>query len=155
MEHSCGTIPFTVQNGQPTYLLLRSRGNGDCGFPKGHVETVITESGPLRETDEQTALRETWEETSLHVSLLPEFRRETTYTMPNGRTKRVTYFLAHFENQTPRRNPGFEVMEYLLRPFEEALVTLTFENTRVFLREADAYLRAAGYYPATAPTHRA
>lgn len=60
MERSAGAIVFYDNQGIREYLLLYSsggRGLGYWGFPKGHVEK--------NETDEEAALRETFEEKCL------------------------------------------------------------------------------------------
>ena len=134
LEKSCGTIPYTKKNGQVHYLLIKIKENGCCGFPKGHID-----SG---ETEEETALRETWEETSLKVSLHSEFRHELSYRMPNGNQKNATYFLADFGDQLPINNEGFENFDYLILPFEEAVNALTFENSRQMLKEAHQFILA-------------
>ena len=135
LEKSCGTIPYTINNGTIHYLLVKAKDDGYCGFPKGHVEA--------NEKEEETALRETLEETSVNVQIDRDFRYEISYQMDNGNTKTVIYFLANFKNQTPKRNNGFEDFEYLLLPFDLALQELTFENARQMLRKANEFLTDA------------
>ena len=132
-EKSCGTVLYTVKDNVVHYVLLKARDDGYCGFPKGHVEAG--------ESEHETALRETWEETSIRAEIVGDFRREVTYTMKNGKEKTVMYFLARFFGQTPTHNPGFETCDYLVLPLEEACKELTFENTREFLKEAEEYIR--------------
>lgn len=129
-EKSCGTIPFTIINGRVHYLMIRVR--GICGFPKGHVEGD--------ETETETALRETWEETSIRPTILPRFKRTLTYTMGGGVRKTVVYFLGQYVNQTPHSNPGFEHFDYLLLPFEEAYTALSFASMKSVLVEANAHI---------------
>ena len=136
-ERSCGTVPYTVvRGGSVSYLLVRARGGGYCGFPKGHVENG--------ENETETALRETFEETSVRVVIDESFRREIVYRLSSGVEKTVVYFLASFEDQTPKRNKGFEDFEYLCLPFDEAYRALTFENTRRILKEVDDLLKSRG-----------
>ena len=132
LEKSCGTIPYTISNGIVYYLLIKAKNDGYCGFPKGHVEK--------NESEEETALRETLEETSIHTQINSAFRYEISYQMRNGNTKTVTYFLAKFQNQTPKRNKNFENFSYLILPFEEAYQQLTFENTKQILKEVNIFL---------------
>lgn len=132
MEKSCGTVPYTVKNGTLYYLLVRVGEDGPCGFPKGHVE-----SG---ETEEETALRETWEETSVKPVINSDFRYEMTYRMGNGNEKKVVFFAADFSGQTPSHNEGFEKFDYLILPFEEACNMLTFESTRKMLESANDFI---------------
>ena len=134
LEKSCGTVPVTVCDGEVRYLLIRARHDGYCGFPKGHMEAG--------ETEEETAFRETWEETSIKPQIDTAYRAETEYRLKNGNTKQVVYFLGIFADQKPKHNDGFESLEYLLLPLEEAICALTFENAKEILRGADAYIRA-------------
>ena len=131
-EKSCGTVIFTVDGGVRKYLLIRSR-NGVCGFPKGHMEPGEDERG--------TALRETWEETSVRAEIVEGFRAETVYTMPNGKEKTVVYFLAGYSGGEPKHNPGFEDNEYLVLPYGEAYEALTHQNNKKILEQADRFQR--------------
>lgn len=131
-EKSCGTVPYTKQDGEILYLLIRAKDDGYCGFPKGHAEPG--------ETEQETALRETWEETSLTPTLIDAFRCVTSYTMPGGRQKTVVYFPAQFADQTPMHQNGFETFDYLLLPYAQACAALTFENARNMLQEINAFL---------------
>lgn len=132
-EKSCGTVLYTVKDNIIYYVLLRASEEGYCGFPKGHVESD--------ESEQETALRETWEETSIRAEIVGDFRREVNYTFGRGRKKTVIYFLARFSGQTPKHNPGFEVRKHYLLPLDQACEALTFENTKTILREAEEYIR--------------
>ena len=131
-EKSCGTIPYTIKDNAVYYLLVKALDDGYCGFPKGHVE--------VGESEEETALHETWEETSVKPVLDKSFRYELSYRMDNGNDKTVVYFLAVFSEQTPMRNAEFEIFQYLLLPFEKALNALTFDNSKEMLKSANEYL---------------
>ena len=65
------------------------------------------------ENEKETALRETWEETSIKATIIDGFRREITYKMGNGKIKSVIYFLASYADQTPMHNGGFEYNDCL------------------------------------------
>ena len=131
-EKSAGAVVYTVVDERIKYLLIKSQ-NGDIGFPKGHIEQG--------ETEETAALREIFEETSVKVELLHDFKETVAYTMPNGKNKAVVYFAAKFQNQTPKHNDGFEHNEYMLLEFEEALNSLTFDNMKEILVKANEYLK--------------
>ena len=131
-EKSCGTIPYTLKNGTVNYLLIKAKDDGFCGFPKGHMEN--------NETEIETALRETYEETSLNVEINSDFRYETSYQMKNGNTKVVIYFLAEYENQDPKRNEDFEDFEFLILPYEKAYNELTYKEAKDMLKLANDYL---------------
>ncbi len=127
-EKSCGAVIYTVEKQTPRYLLLRSWRNGDCGFPKGHME--------FGETEIQTALREIKEETSLDAVIQEGFRREIHYVMPNGRNKTVVFYLAEYQKQIPCHNEGFEFSDYLSLPYEEAMRALTHRTSKDILEKA-------------------
>ena len=132
-EKSCGTVPFTIIDGKVHYLLIKTK---VCTLPKGHVEEG--------ETEEETALRETWEETSLRVSIIDGFRREIEYPLSKNRKKAVVFFVGQYEGATPKENPGFEKFTYLSLPYHKAIRALTFENTRDVLRAANDFLIKKG-----------
>jgi len=135
-EKSCGTVLFTKRDGEVYYLLIKSTnmsGRSSVGFPKGHVEPG--------ESEMETALRETWEETSIRAEIIPGFRRETEYRIHGGRLKRVVYFAASYEGEAPARNGNFELFEYLSLPFAEAHEALTFKNMKRILIAADKFIK--------------
>lgn len=43
-------------------------------------------------------------------------------------------------DQTPMHQNGFEELDYLLLPYEQARAALTFENARNMLQEINAFL---------------
>jgi 8-oxo-dGTP pyrophosphatase MutT (NUDIX family) len=129
LEHSCGAVVFTEQDGARRYVLVKA---SYVGLPKGHMEPG--------ETEQETALREIWEETCVHCKILPGFRRVVTYPLPNGNRKRVSYFLAQYDRQQAHRNPQ-EFLRVLVLGYHDALHALTFENDRITLRAAERFLR--------------
>ena len=132
MEKSCGTVPYIIKDGVIHYLLIRSKSGRYCSFPKGHVEQG--------ESEAETAIRETFEETSLKVNVDSGFRREIFLSLSNGNQKTVVFFTARFDAQTPGRNGEFEDYDYLILPFDEAYEAITFENVRGVLRDANDFL---------------
>ena len=134
-EKSCGAVVFTREGGETRYVIIRSP-EGVYGYPKGHVEPG--------ETEEQTALREIWEETGLSVTLVPGFRTEDSHALVReGRpdvTKYIVYFLAEYNGQDLRAQEG-EVSAIALMTYEEAMAAFQFESSRRILREADAFLK--------------
>lgn len=131
-QRSCGTVSYTRIKGQLRYLLIQSGENGYVGFPKGHVE--------LDESDVQTAVRETYEETSVKVNVDTGFRREVTYTMSGDKVKTVVYFLGNYNGQRPHHNKGFEHNNYFVLPYEEAYAKLTHRSAKELLKEANEYI---------------
>ena len=85
-EKSCGGIILKEENKELKVLLLKHNA-GHWAFAKGHVEE--------NETEEQTALREIKEETSLNVKLDTKFRTTVKYSPMEDVEKEVVYFLAY------------------------------------------------------------
>ena len=134
-EYSCGAVVFTRIGGVPHYLLVRARDQreGCHGFPKGHMEPG--------ETEEQTALREIFEETGVRVRFVPGFRAVTEYAlpMPPATRTRVVFFLAEYKNQ-PVRIQESELAGFTLAPFDEALELTEYADSRQILTDAHAFL---------------
>lgn len=131
-EKSCGTVLYTVIDNVIHYVLIQNTNNGHCGFPKGHVEGD--------ETEKETALRETWEETSIQSEICGDFRQKITYKMKNGVIKTVIYFIARFSDQKPRHNSCFEYYNFLVLPYSEAYNKLTFPSAKSLLKDANSYI---------------
>lgn len=135
VEVSCGAIVFTRQGGQRRYLIVQSL-EGWYGFPKGH-----TEPG---ETEEETALREIWEETGVRPRLVPGFRMVDEHPIPGrlGILKRIVYFLAEYEDQ-PIRFQKEELQSAALMTAGEAMAAFQFESSGRLLSAAEAFLERA------------
>lgn len=80
-EISCGTITFYNNK-----VLLIKQNRGYVGFPKGHMEEG--------ETEEETAIRETKEETNIDVKIYKEHKYYINYVINNHINKDVIFFLA-------------------------------------------------------------
>ncbi len=134
-EKSCGAVVFTRENGSIQYVIVQSK-EGIYGFPKGHVEGM--------ETEQETALRETLEETSLSARMIDGFRAEDSYSFfRNGTSimKHVVYFLAEFQNQQPKAQET-ELNSVHLMDYETAMNAFQFDNPKSILRKAHSFLLA-------------
>ena len=132
--HSAGAVLYTVLDGRRHYVLVREK-NGSYGLPKGHVEEG--------ETLAETALREVREETNVTAVLdadTPVMVDE--YPIAGGDIKRVSWFIAHYAEQTPVADRS-QVLGVLVLPIDAALKTLTYGSTREILRKVDQQLGAA------------
>ena len=132
--HSAGAVLYTVIDGERRYVLVREK-NGSYGMPKGHVEPG--------EALAETALREIREETGV-VAVLhgSEPVMVDEYPIAGGDVKRVSWFIARYEDQTPAADRT-QVLGVLVLPIEAALKTLTYGSTREILRKVDKDLGAA------------
>ena len=72
-ERSCGAVVFNGKGEDRSVLLIRNRRSAHWGFPKGHIEPG--------ETQHETAIRETKEETGLDISILDGFSCKSEYTI--------------------------------------------------------------------------
>ena len=131
---SCGFVVYKEINGKNYYLIIEAT-NGDIGFPKGHMEKD--------ETELQTAVRELKEETNIEVLLIEGFRYQIEYPLPNKKDtiKQSVYFLGKCINDKIICQEK-EVIEAKFLTFEEALLALTFDETKKLLQLANDYLNS-------------
>lgn len=133
-EQSAGIVVFNKRDNQIRYLLLHYQ-PGHWDFPKGHIEG--------KETDEETAIRETKEETGLKdIRIIPGFREDIKYYFrAEGRTifKTVAFFLAETNSEEIIISP--EHIGYKWLAFEEALKQLSFKNAKDILKKADEFIK--------------
>lgn len=129
-EKSCGAIILKEQDKELQVLLVKHNA-GHWAFAKGHVEG--------NETEEQTALREIKEETSLNVKLDTNFRTTVTYSPMEDVEKEVVYFLAYKTegNETPQLE---EISQIQWLNLEEAKNTVTYEKDKEILQKVEKYL---------------
>ena len=130
-EHSAGAVLYTVVNGEPRYVVVTER-SGYASLPKGHLEEG--------ETPAQAALREIREETGITAPLTTaEPLWQDGYTLRDGGYKRVDYFLARFDGQTPV-SCCEDVVAVSLVPFREAWEALGLPGSRRVLEQAHAMI---------------
>lgn len=153
-EYSCGAVIYSTLDGLRRYCVIQSLG-GDYGFPKGHMEPG--------ETEQDTALREVWEEVGLRPRILDGFREVNTYPLPNrpGVWKQVTIYLAECGTPELQYQPE-ELTGAWMMTYEEAMEKLTFpESKRIltaaerFLEERDASAYQTGIQRINLPTDHA
>ena len=128
-EYCSGAVLYTEVNIIINYVLVVEI-DGHCGLPKGHIE--------LGETEIQAALREIKEETGIASNILDGFLIKIECKMKNGNIKQTTYFCAKYENQTIKYNEH-ELLGVKLLPFDEALLSLSYQNVKDVLIKANQY----------------
>lgn len=125
-EKSCGIIPFVINNKALSVLIIKQN-NGVVGFPKGHVES--------NETEEETALRECYEETGLKAKIVEGYREETTYYMSEYDVEKTVVFFAGVIENLDIHKQDSEVSDIKIVSVEEALNLISFEDTkRIFIK---------------------
>ena len=130
-EHSAGAVLYTVVNGAPRYVLVTER-SGYASLPKGHLEEG--------ETPARAALREIREETGISAPLTTaEPLWQDGYALRGGGFKRVDYFLARFDGQTPV-SCCEDVAAVSLLPYREAWESLGLPGSRRVLEQAHAMI---------------
>lgn len=121
-EKSCGCIVIDDDK-----VLLVKQNDGHTAFPKGHIEK--------RETEEECAIRETFEETGLKVKILNGYRYTQTYFVKKDVLKEVVYFLATKESGTLCKQEE-EINSLGFYSFNEAINLISYENTIKLFEEA-------------------
>lgn len=129
-EYCSGAVLYTKINNIINYILVVEI-DGHCGFPKGHIK--------LGETEIQTTLREIKEETGITANILDGFLKKIEYTIKNGNIKQTTYFCAKYENQTIKYDEH-KLLCVKLLPFDKALLSLSYQNVKYLLIEANQYI---------------
>lgn len=116
IEKACGCI---IIEGEKVLLVRQNKGHWE--FPKGHVEE--------NETEMETAIREVKEETNLDVEIISDKRYIIEYVTDKGRDKQVVYFIAKVTSgDIKRQECEIQTVDWL--SFDEAIKTLTYENTK-------------------------
>jgi 8-oxo-dGTP pyrophosphatase MutT (NUDIX family) len=133
-ERSCGAVVFTREEGIIKYVIIRQK-RGIWGFPKGHCKKW--------ESQKQTALREVKEEVGLTPAIIDGFREDEMYVTQHGShlvNKRVTYFLAYYENQ-PIIMQKDELSRAKLADYDEAMNLLAFDSKKRILNSAEQFIK--------------
>ena len=131
-EKSCGAVVYTKINDTIQYVLVQQL-EGFWGFPKGHIEG--------NETEEETALREIYEEVQLKTNILKGFRTVDEHVIPNKENviKQIVYFCVEYYDQDIIIQND-ELLRASLVTYEEALQLLEFESSKRILKEANDFL---------------
>ena len=122
MEKSCGAIIFN--DGK---VLVVKQTSGFYGFPKGHVE--------IGETEKETAIRETKEETGLDIKIISDKRYTQSYIVKENVHKDVVFFIAKLENNNEKIQVE-EIEEILWIDINEVENILTYDSLKELWKEA-------------------
>lgn len=107
-QKSCGVVPYRRKGNDLEFLLLFQRFSQSWSFPKGRMDRG--------ETEEETALREMWEETGLRTVLVPNAKAIAEYAAPNFQ-KQVVLFLGEVQGELVI--PDREIEDYRWVRYDE------------------------------------
>lgn len=133
---SCGSVIYRRVVRRVSFLVVQHENGGHWDFPKGHVAEG--------ETEMETARREVAEETGLHVGFREGFYERIYYLTPKDRRKDVVYFLSRARRQRVRVQSG-EIREHRWLPYWKARELLTYENAKLVLDKAHAFIAERGF----------
>lgn len=120
-EKSCGTIIYNNNK----VLVIKQKNSGNYGFPKGHMIT--------NETEIETAIRETKEETNLDVNINKLFRYSISYNQNKNNeviNKEVIYFIAEVKNGNVIKKQDKEISSIAWIDIEKVQDMLTYDNLK-------------------------
>lgn len=129
-EYCSGAVLYTEVNNITNYVLDCRNRRTLWHFPKVILNYVKQKY--------KQALREIKEETGIASNILDGFLIKIECKMKNGNIKQTTYFCAKYENQTIKYNEH-ELLGVKLLPFDEALLSLSYQNVKDVLIKANQY----------------
>ena len=117
MEKSCGTITF-----KDNRVLMVKQNIGNWSFPKGHVEDG--------ETEEDTAIRETYEETGVKVKIIDVNNNFSMEYPIKNHLKKVILFLAEVIDDKNMRPQEIEISQVEWIEIDKVMDLLTYDNSK-------------------------
>jgi len=129
-EKTCGSIIYKMRNHEKFYLLVENK-SGHIGFPKGHME--------YGESEEETAVREVYEETGVNIEIDSKTRRSYSYKNASGIDKTCIYFYSKFEEDEIFLQQG-EILRCWMVPYETAIDLLNYpQDIELFKKAAKVH----------------
>jgi bis(5'-nucleosidyl)-tetraphosphatase len=133
-EISAGAVLYLKEEGPEIKYLILNYSYGHWDFPKGNIEEG--------ETELETVFREVSEETGIKdIQIIEGFRQQIAYKYRKKSklvNKAVIYYLA--ETKSRQVVLSFEHNNFGWYSFDEALIKLSFENSKKVLRNANQIL---------------
>ncbi|MBQ6018744.1 MAG: NUDIX domain-containing protein [Clostridia bacterium] len=130
-----GAVVFRKIDGQTKFLLIKNCRSSNWGFPKGHMERG--------EDQLATAKREVLEETGLDIDVFEGFGEDSSYMIGLKVDKSVRIFLAATKD-TKTIIQKEEIAAYTWLPYEDAYNALNFDNDKLILKKAHAFIETNG-----------
>ena len=126
-EKSCGAIVIYKDGDKCKILLVRNHNGRNYSFPKGHVEQG--------ETEQETAVREVYEETGLTIRIIDSFREVADYCPFGKIRKRVVFFMAQTMSDKVKIQEE-EIDSYIWVDLDQAHHRCTYDNDLRVIRKA-------------------
>jgi bis(5'-nucleosidyl)-tetraphosphatase len=126
-EKSCGAVVYNTLGSSLEFLIIKHKNGEHWGFPKGHVEQG--------ESEEETAIREVYEETGIKIEITTGFTHRMKYSPKVGTVKEVVYFIGASKDKDVKCQES-EIEEFKWLKLRDAVDSVTHENSRKLLREA-------------------
>lgn len=131
-EKSCGAVVFYNGKSNTKILLVKNNNGRYWSFPKGHIE--------IGETEEETAVREIKEETSLDVEIKDGFREISDYTPFGKIRKHVVFFLAQAFTDNVKIQEE-EIAEYIWVDLQQARKLCSYDNDLRIIQKAETVIK--------------
>ena len=128
-DYSWGAVVVDLSR---RYLLVLHASGNHWDHPKGHAE-----SG---ETPYQTALREIAEEAHIEAEIIDGFQTEASWVLPDGRGKKVVYYLARRKSECGLTGPPGEILDTVWLSYREARERITYQSGKDVLDRAEEFL---------------
>lgn len=131
-EKSCGAVVYRKFHGNTEILLIKHQRSGCWSFPKGHMEEG--------ETETQTAIRETKEETNIDISIDdPSFRETVVFNPRRDTRKEVVYFIGRATSFDAAAQEE-EIAEMRWMEIGRVPSHLAYDNDKQIINKVKAYL---------------
>ncbi len=131
-EKSCGAVVFYNGKSNTRILLVKNNNGRYWSFPKGHIE--------IGETEEETAIREIKEETSLDVEIKEGFREVSDYCPFGKIRKHVVFFLAQAFTDNVHIQEE-EIAEYVWVDLQQARKLCSYDNDLRIISKAETAIK--------------
>ncbi len=131
-EKSCGAVIFYNGKSNTRILLVKNNNGRYWSFPKGHIE--------IGETEQETAIREIKEETSLDVEIKDGFREVSDYCPFGKIRKHVVFFLAQAFTDNVRIQEE-EIAEYIWVDLQQARKLCSYDNDLRIIQKAETAIK--------------